>query len=138
MSCARVAGIAMAAVCAPAVARAAPPDPDPWFAPDKALHFAACGAVAGGAYGLSALHVRPIPARIAIGGAAGLTVGALKEVLDLQGLGHPSWKDVAWDVLGTAVGVGIAVTIDVATRGPSARGGRAAFSGAPSALVVRF
>jgi putative lipoprotein len=140
MKPARLAGAlaAIAAICFSPPATAAPPDPDPWFSPDKALHFGACGAIAGGAYGISALYVRPVPARVVIGSAAGITVGALKEVLDLQGLGHPSWKDVAWDVFGTAVGIGIAVTIDVATRGPSKPSGRASVASAPAGWLVRF
>ena len=101
-------------------ARAPPPDPDPWFGPDKALHFTLSTMIAGGGYGLSTLFTDRIAARLAFGAGLGITVGAGKELLDLTGLGDPSWRDFAWDVFGTAVGVGIAVTIDVATRSPVA------------------
>jgi putative lipoprotein len=94
------------------------PDPDPWFGEDKALHFTACGLISGTAYGVTSLATRSWPARIGIGAGAGIAAGAGKELLDLAGLGDPSWKDFAWDVFGTAVGVGIAITIDYATRGP--------------------
>ncbi|HET7789546.1 MAG TPA: hypothetical protein VFK78_02030, partial [Gemmatimonadales bacterium] len=36
-------------------ALAAPPDPDPWIARDKALHFTACAGISGAMYGLTAL-----------------------------------------------------------------------------------
>ena len=48
-----------------------------------------------------------------------LAVGASKELFDLAGFGDPSWKDLTWDVVGTAVGVGIAVTLDLAFRLPA-------------------
>ena len=103
---------------APATARATPPDPDPWFGPDKALHFTLSSLIAGGGYGMTALASDHIATRVAFGAGLGLVVGAGKELWDLSGHGDPSWKDFTWDVLGTAVGVGIAITIDLATRSP--------------------
>ena len=99
-------------------ALAAPPsvDPDPWFGRDKALHFGVSAGVAGAGYGLSALGTPDIRIRIAFGAGAGVVVGAMKELIDLTGVGDPSWKDFAWDVIGTVVGVGIAVSIDLAVR----------------------
>jgi putative lipoprotein len=97
-------------------ALAAPPDPDPWFGRDKALHFGASAGVAGAGYGLSALGTDDIRIRIAFGAGAGVVVGAVKELVDMTGVGDPSWKDFAWDVIGTAVGVGIAISIDLAVR----------------------
>jgi putative lipoprotein len=102
----------------PTRASAAPPDPDPWFGPDKALHFTLSSLIAGGGYGLTALADDHIATRIAFGAGLGLVVGAGKELWDLAGHGDPSWKDFTWDVIGTVVGVGIAITIDLATRSP--------------------
>jgi len=103
-------------VLAPSSARAAPPTPfaDPWFGPDKALRFALSGAIAGLGYGTTAIYPNAIPTRVAFGAGLALTAGAGKELLDLAGYGDPSWKDFAWDLAGAAVGVGIAVTFDMA------------------------
>jgi putative lipoprotein len=109
--------LALLTLAVPRAAAAAPPDPDPWFGPDKALHFTLSALITSGGYGAGALFVQPLPARIAFGAGLGITVGATKELIDLAGFGDPSWKDFAWDVLGTAVGVGICVSIDVAVRG---------------------
>ncbi len=54
-------------------------------------------------------------------GGLSLTVGAGKELADLAGLGDPSWRDFAADVLGTILGVGLAWAIDLAVRGVNAR-----------------
>lgn len=110
--------LASALLLAPAPARAAPPDPDPWFGPDKALHFTLSSVIAGGGYGMTALFDDHLATRIAFGAGLGIAVGAGKELWDLAGHGNPSWKDFTWDVIGTCVGVGIAVTIDIATRSP--------------------
>jgi putative lipoprotein len=106
-----------AALClAPGSARAA--DPDPWFGPDKALHLTVSTLVAGAGYGMTSLFTDRIAARMAFGAGLGVAVGAGKELLDLTGFGDPSWKDFTWDVIGTAVGIGIAVTIDLAVQDP--------------------
>jgi putative lipoprotein len=107
---------------APGAAAAQTPDPDPWFGPDKALHFTLSALITGGGYGVSTVFTEPIPIRIAFGAGLGLTAGAAKELFDLAGFGHPSWKDFAWDVVGVTVGVGIAVSIDLAIRPAAAHG----------------
>jgi putative lipoprotein len=106
---------ALLAVSAPALA--APPDPDPWFGRDKALHFSVSAGIAGLGYGTTALFTSDLRIRMAFGGGVAIAAGAGKELLDLTGLGDPSWKDFAWDVLGTVVGVGISIAIDTAVRG---------------------
>lgn len=113
------ASLAAALLLAPAPARAAEPDPDPWFGPDKALHFTLSGLIAGGGYGATAIFDDHLATRVAFGAGLGLVVGAGKELWDLAGHGDPSWRDFTWDVIGTAFGVGIAVTIDLATRSPA-------------------
>ena len=110
--------LAAAVLLAPSTALAAPPDPDPWFGPDKALHFTLSSVIAAGGYGMTSLFTDRLATRIAFGAGLGVTVGAAKELWDLSGHGDPSWKDFTWDVLGTVVGVGIAVTFDLAMRGP--------------------
>jgi len=111
-------------------------DGDEWLGTDKAVHFELSVALASGAYGLSSLKVDSMPARAAIGAGFSLALGAGKELWDLSGHGDPSWKDFAWDAIGTAVGVGLALAIDAITRGashePPATGANA------GGLVVRF
>lgn len=114
-------------------AAATPTDPDPWVGPDKALHFTLSALITAGSYGVSTVFTEQIPVRIAFGAGVGLTAGAAKELLDLAGFGHPSWRDVAWDALGTAVGVGISVAFDVALSGPHLPGPH--LEGCPAAVV---
>ncbi|MGZ3478566.1 MAG: hypothetical protein ACXVCJ_28960, partial [Polyangiales bacterium] len=42
------------------------------------------------------------------GGSFSIALGAGKEIYDATGHGDPSWKDFTWDVIGTAVGLGLA------------------------------
>lgn len=107
---------------------------DDWLGTDKAVHFEISVAMTTGAYALSSLKLDGMPARAAIGAGFSLAVGAGKELWDLSGHGDPSWKDFAWDAIGTAVGLGLAITIDAITRGAS----HEATGAAPSGLVVRF
>jgi putative lipoprotein len=87
---------------------------DDWLGPDKFLHFGVAAAIAGGGYAVSSLAFDERWQRAVSGGAAALAAGAGKELYDLSGAGDPSWKDFAWDVAGAAVGVGIALAIDLA------------------------
>lgn len=115
----RAAGLAMVLSLAFAAGTAAAEEPDPWFGPDKALHFGVSVALAGGGYGASALVLdRPWERAIA-GGTFSLALGAGKELYDLSGHGDPSWRDFTWDVVGTAVGVGIALLVDAAVSSGS-------------------
>lgn len=86
--------------------------PDPWFARDKALHFGATFVLASGAYGVTAVTTgqeTPRPRLCAIVGASlAMTAGVAKEGLDLAGPGDASWRDLTWDVVGTATGVAVA------------------------------
>ncbi|HVW30858.1 MAG TPA: hypothetical protein VHC69_36120 [Polyangiaceae bacterium] len=109
--------LAAAVTLAPRAARAA--DPDPWLGPDKALHFGVSVGLSAGGYGVSALVLHERWQRAVAGAGFSLTLGAGKELYDLSGHGDPSWKDFTWDVVGTAVGVGIALLVDVAVSSSS-------------------
>jgi len=94
---------------APAAARA---EGDPWLGRDKAVHFAASAVLARSAsLGAGLVLERPRD-RALVGAGVSLTLGALKELYDLTGRGDPSAKDLAWDALGTLVGVGVAWVLD--------------------------
>jgi putative lipoprotein len=97
-----------------------PPDPDPWWGTDKALHFGLSAAITGGGYGVAAPFTDDIAGRAAIAASVGIGVGLAKEVADALGLGTPSWRDFVWDVIGTGVGLSVSVSIDLGVR--AARG----------------
>lgn len=110
---------------------------DAWTGTDKALHFGISTALAAGTYGFGvALWSEPDERWKAALLGAGVTLGAggAKELADLAGLGHPSWKDFTWDVIGTVVGLGLAFTFDIAIRGWAPDEG----TGAGVALGGRF
>jgi len=95
-------------------ARAAPPI-DPFFGRDKALHFSLSAAIAAGSYGgVSLLGLHGQTNRLVTAGTITLGIGYTKEVADAMGFGTPSWKDLVWDIFGTAVGLGVAVAVDAA------------------------
>ena len=114
---------ALAFVSRPAAASEA----DPWFGPDKAAHFGVSVGLAAGGYAALCPWLESRNER-ALGGAGfSLTLGAGKELWDLAGHGDPSFRDLTWDVLGTAVGVALAVGIDaLASRGKDAPAERVA------------
>ncbi len=89
-------------------------DPDPWFGDDKARHFCASIALAGGGYALGALATDDTHARIALGAAVALGAGLAKEAFDAAGHGTPSFRDLAWDALGTSAGLALSVWFDLA------------------------
>ncbi len=97
-----------------APARAA--DPDPWFGADKALHYGASAGLAGLGYGAASLVWDDTGLRLGFGASVALTAGIAKELVDLAGHGTPSWKDLTWDVLGTATGLLVAWGIDLLVR----------------------
>jgi len=100
-------------------ARAA--DPDPWFGKDKALHFAASGAIAAGGYTFGAFVFDARGHALVLGASLALTAGIAKEALDLTGSGDPSWRDLTWDGIGTVAGVAAAWAVDLVVRGVSTR-----------------
>lgn len=69
-------------------------------------------AVAAGGYWGSGLLLEDPGARLLTGAGLALTLGVAKEVNDLAGHGHPSWRDLAWDVLGAATGLAFAWAVE--------------------------
>jgi len=119
----RAAGAALAALLvlsAAAPAQAEPPDPDPWIARDKALHFGVAAAITGGGYALCTLVADDVLARSLVGVGYAVSAISLKEAIDWAGYGHPSLKDVVWGFAGTAVGLGVSISIDLAVRSAQA------------------
>jgi putative lipoprotein len=96
----------------PTPARAA----DDWFGRDKALHFAASAGIALGGYGGATLFTADRPARLATGGGLALAAGIAKEISDRYTGGDPSWRDLGWDVVGTATGLTLGYLIDWSIR----------------------
>jgi putative lipoprotein len=87
-------------------------EPDPWFGRDKALHYGASFTLALGGYALGAQLFEREPPRLVTGGVLSLSLGAAKEIADRYTGGHPSWRDLGWDVLGTASGLAVAWLLD--------------------------
>ncbi len=92
-------------VCAQAV--------DPWFGRDKALHFGASATLGTGGYVGGSLVLDEPWQRAVAGAGLSLGLGTAKELYDLAGYGHPSWRDMTWNVVGTALAVGLCWTVDV-------------------------
>jgi len=98
---------------------------DPWWGRDKALHFGVSIGLSAGGYAAGSLFLDERWQRAAFGAGFSLTLGAGKEAYDATGRGDPSAKDFTWDVLGTVVGTGLALLVDVLVqpqkREPSTR-----------------
>jgi putative lipoprotein len=136
---ARSIAAALALLALPAPAAAEPRDPDPWLGRDKALHFGVSAALAAGGYAAgAALFDGGYGPPIATGTAVALGAGIAKESLDLAGYGDPSWKDLTWDVVGTAVGVGLAVLVHAAMGGPKASAAGTTTPPSTSAATLTF
>lgn len=116
----------MLALCAgiltlrPRCAAADPVDPDPWLGRDKLYHFGATALLSAGGYGLGKATLGGYAGPAVLGSSLGLVAGAGKELLDLAGLGNPSWRDFTWDLIGTAVGTGLCLSIDALVHSGSA------------------
>ncbi len=90
---------------------------DPWWGRDKALHFGFSAGLAAGGYAAASLALDERWQRATVGAAFALTLGTAKELYDLSGHGNASWRDFTWDVIGTAVGTGVALLVDLAIAG---------------------
>jgi putative lipoprotein len=51
--------------------------------------------------------------RAAVGASFSLSLGAAKELYDMHGGGQASGRDMAWNIIGTATGVGLAWVADI-------------------------
>lgn len=105
--------VLLAVLASTARAHAAEPDPDPWLGTDKALHFGAVTSLAIGGYALGAALFESKGGGVLVGGGVAVTASVGKELIDLAGAGHASWKDLAWDGLGTATGLALALAAHV-------------------------
>lgn len=85
---------------------------DAWFGADKALHFTVSVGLAGGGYALAVPIVDAPWARATIGASFSLTLGIAKELYDWTGAGDASWRDLTWDVIGTATGTLLALGVE--------------------------
>lgn len=85
---------------------------DPWFGRDKALHFTATASIAVVGYGASAMLTDHRPTRVTAAATLAMGAGIGKELWDLAGSGDASWKDLTWDLVGTATGVLVASAVD--------------------------
>jgi putative lipoprotein len=98
----------------PAASHGRPIRLDPWWGPDKALHFSIAALLAGGGYALGSLVTDDKVGRVALGADLALSAVLAKEAADEAGLGTASWRDFTWGVLGTGLGVSVSLVIDLA------------------------
>jgi putative lipoprotein len=108
----------LVSLCAAAPARAQ--SRDAWFGPDKALHFSVSALLAGGGYAAASPFTERTVVRVGVGAGFALSLGIAKELYDATGAGDASWRDFAWDVLGTGVGVLAAWLVDLAVHAATA------------------
>jgi len=92
--------------------RARAQEADAWFARDKALHFGVSAGITVVGYAGASLKTDHRPTRRAAAIVLGLGAGVTKEVWDAFGHGDASWRDLTWDVIGTATGVLVAAGVD--------------------------
>lgn len=137
------AAVLLTVLAAPDLARAAGPDPDPWFGRDKALHFGASATIAGSGYAIGAPLLDCRGCALILGGSLAAAAGITKELLDATGLGDPSWRDLTWDGIGTLAGLAFAWGIDLLVQGvsdehPLLVAPKMEHDGAGLSLFVRF
>jgi uncharacterized protein YfiM (DUF2279 family) len=85
---------------------------DPWWGKDKQKHLMLSSGLAVGTYAWLG-HAGLEPAsRMGLTTLVVLSLGALKEARDALGYGHPSWKDMTWNVIGNAVGLVVAWVVE--------------------------
>jgi putative lipoprotein len=106
-------GLALAALTSAPVRTARAQTEDPWWGRDRALHFGVAASLSGGGYALSALVFSHPGERALAGAAVAGGESVAKELWDLSGHGDPSWRDLAWDGIGTAAGIGVALALDL-------------------------
>ena len=85
------------------------------------LHFTADASIASMTYAVAAAHLPARGTALLLAGGAAMAVGFGKEFLDLSTEGRFGWRDIAWDAIGTAAGLGLAWGLDVLIRGGDER-----------------
>jgi putative lipoprotein len=95
----------------------AEPARDPWWGPDKALHFGVSAGLGAGGYALSSLVFERAWQRALAGATLALSAGVAKELFDAAGDGNASFKDLAWDGLGTGVGAALLLDLSFGSAG---------------------
>lgn len=88
------------------------PSLDDWFGQDKALHYGVSVGLAGAGYAGGALLFEAPEARWLTGAGVALGAGVAKELYDAGRGSFFSFKDLTWDVLGTATGLGLSWAVD--------------------------
>jgi putative lipoprotein len=88
------------------------PRPDPWLSRDKVAHFGVSAALAGAGYAGGMFLFEAPEARWLTGAGVALGVGVAKELYDGASGSIFSWKDLTWDVLGTATGLTLAWAVE--------------------------
>lgn len=109
---------------APLSAPGATPSGDDWLGRDKALHFGVSAGLAGAGYLGGALLFEESWAPWLTGAGLALGAGLGKELYDAGRAGnHFSFKDLTWDVLGTASGLAVSWLVEqLLLQGASGRG----------------
>ena len=88
------------------------PARDDWLGRDKALHYSVSVGLAGAGYVGGAFLFDAPEARLLTGAGVALGAGVAKELYDAGRGSFFSWKDLTWDVLGTATGLAVSWTVD--------------------------
>jgi len=109
---------------------------DEWWGRDKAMHFGASVGISAGVYTLMVPVTANRDVRALAGGGTSLLIGAAKEGYDALGYGDPSWRDFAWDIAGTAVGIAVAYAVDCLLEEPRDKAADTATTRAP--LMLSF
>jgi putative lipoprotein len=101
------------------------PSGDDWFGQDKALHYGVSAGLAGAGYAGGAFLFDAPEARWLTGAGVALGAGVAKELYDAGRGSFFSFKDLAWDGLGTATGLALSWAVDrlFFQRDDSARAG---------------
>ncbi|WP_375771891.1 hypothetical protein NR798_13700 [Archangium gephyra] len=110
------------------------PSTDDWFGQDKALHYSVSAGLAGAGYAGGALLFGTPEARWLSGAGVALGAGVAKELYDAGRGSFFSFKDLTWDVLGTATGLGLSWAVDRLffqrdARAPASQADRAGLPG---------
>src|SRR5688500_13599201 len=88
------------------------PSGDDWFGQDKALHYGVSVGLAGAGYAGGAFLFEAPEARWLAGAGVALGAGLAKELYGAGRGSFFSFKDLTWDVLGTATGLALSWAID--------------------------